>query len=311
MEEKERTKKPTAGEMHQTFQSLSLSDDFLFGKVMGDQEVCRVTLENILGVPISRIGVPAVEHVIDLLHDKKSIRLDVYVADENGDVYNCEMQTGRARELPRRARYYHGCMDLDVLMKGQKYEALAKSFVIFICTFDPFNEGRYVYTFRNMCDEAPGLAMDDGSHTIFLNTRGTVGDVSAAMKEFLAYVEDSSDEFAAAAGSEWVKQLHCRMKKIKESKELEAEYMKSYLTYLENVEEGIKLGEERGMEEGIKLGEERAAVVWQTVLTERENVISEQSTRLSEKDDIITKKDGLLHEQEARIKELMEKLAAM
>ena len=127
------------------------------------------------------------------------------------------------------------------------------------------------------------------------------------------YVEDSSDEFAAAAGSEWVKQLHCRMKKIKESKELEAEYMKSYLTYLENVEEGIKLGEER------------AAVVWQTVLTERENVISEQGTRLSEKDDIITKKDGLLHEkdsllhekdgllheQEARIKELMEKLAAM
>ena len=287
MEEKEKTRKPTPEEIHQTFQSLSLSDDFLFGKVMGDPEVCRVTLENILGVPISKIGVPAVEHVIDLLHDKKSVRLDVYVADEKGDVYNCEMQTGKERDLPHRARYYHGCMDLDILLKGQKYDALAKSFVIFICTFDPFNEGRYVYTFRNICDEAPGLAMDDGSYTIFLNTRGAVGDVSDAMKEFLAYVEDSSDEFAATAGSEWVKQLHCRMKMIKESKKLEAEYMKSYLTYLESIEEG----------------EKRAAERWKSVVSEKDSLLSEQGN-------VISELNIRLDDLSAQISELTAQLAA-
>jgi len=116
--------------------------------------------------------------------------------------------------------------------------------------------------------------MDDGSHTIFLNTRGTVGDISDAMKEFLAYVENSSDEFAAAAGSEWVKQLHCRMKKVKESKELEAEYMKSYLTYLENVEEG----------------EKRATEQWKTIV--------------SEKDSQLHEKDKQLHELTARLDDL-------
>ena len=233
------------------FRELDLSDDFLFGKVMGDPEVCRLTLEGILGIPISRIGRPATEHVIDLLHDSRGVRLDVYVADENGDVYNCEMQTGHGRELPRRSRYYHGCMDLDLVMKGKRYDGLAKAFVIFICTFDPFGQGRHIYTFRNVCEEDGGLLLGDGAYTIFLNTKGTADDVGVEMREFLAYVEDSSDAFAATVESGWVKEVHRRVRQVKESKELEVEFVKSYLDYLESVDEGIVIGVERGVELGM------------------------------------------------------------
>jgi len=224
---------------HGEFQALKLYDDFLFSKVMGDPEICRITLEKILDIPIREVRVPTTEHVINLLHGSRGVRLDVYVADEEGNVYNCEMQAGRnVGQLPRRSRYYHGCIDLDLLMKGASYQELTKAFVIFICTADPFGQGRHIYTFRNVCDEVPGLLLGDESCTIFLNTKGTADDVSAEVKEFLRYVEDSTDAFADQAKSEWVRQVHRQVRKVKDNTNLEVEFMTLNMKLAEIHEEG-------------------------------------------------------------------------
>ena len=50
------------------------------------------------------------------------------------------MQVAPKRNLPKRSRYYQGMIDLNSIEKGAKYNALKKSFIIFICMFDPFNE---------------------------------------------------------------------------------------------------------------------------------------------------------------------------
>ena len=50
---------------------------------------------------------------------------------------------------------------------------------------------RHIYTFENRCRENLSLSLGDESIKIFLNTRGTLDDVDAEMKEFLAYVEDT------------------------------------------------------------------------------------------------------------------------
>ena len=42
-------------------------------------------------------------------------------------------------------------IDLNILEKGEDYRGLKKSFVIFVCTFDLFGQGRHVYTFENRC----------------------------------------------------------------------------------------------------------------------------------------------------------------
>ena len=89
-----------------TIQELDLEDDFLFAKVMSDPEVCRGVLEQILGIPIERVVSPEAQRTIDLLYEGKGIRLDVYVSDGEGTVYNVEMQRGRRRDIPKRARYY-------------------------------------------------------------------------------------------------------------------------------------------------------------------------------------------------------------
>ena len=40
---------------HDKFQKLNLSDDFLFGKVMQDEEILKILLEKVLGFAIKKV----------------------------------------------------------------------------------------------------------------------------------------------------------------------------------------------------------------------------------------------------------------
>ena len=62
------------------FSELSLSDGFLFGEVMRDEETCRTVLEIILKRPVSRVVYVNKEQQIEAAtqyHKYKSIRLDL------------------------------------------------------------------------------------------------------------------------------------------------------------------------------------------------------------------------------------------
>ena len=139
--------------MLKTLKDLNLEDDFLFANVMNDKEICKEFLEKLLEIDIERIEIPQNQKTIDLLLESKGIRLDIYVKDEKENVYNVEMQRGRHRNIPKRLRYYQGNIDLDLISKGEDYRKLAKSYIIFICTFDLFNKGRHKYTFETVCKE--------------------------------------------------------------------------------------------------------------------------------------------------------------
>lgn len=232
-----------------TIKELNLEDDFLFAKVMSDKEICRKVLEKILGVPIKEVVIPATQRTIDILFEGKGIRLDVYVNDDKGTVYNVEMQRGKKRELPKRSRYYQGSIDLDLISAGQPYTLLRKTFIIFICTFDPFKDGRHIYSFENICRENTMITLGDETTKIFLNTRGTMDDIDHNMKEFLTYVENSTDAFAAKTSSLLIKEIHQKVTEIKQSREMEVEYM----TLLQRDRENIELGREEGREEGAVL----------------------------------------------------------
>lgn len=229
-----------------TIQQLNLEDDFLFAKVMSDKEICRKILEKILDVSIREVSMPATQKTINMLYEGKGIRLDAYVNDDEGTVYNVEMERGKKKKaiLPKRSRYYKGNIDLDIISAGEDYRELKKSFVIFICTFDPFGEGRHIYTFENRCKENPTLALGDETTKIFLNTRGSLPDVDADMLEFLTYVENTTDAYAEQALSPLIREIHKRVIEVKESKEMEVEYM----TLLQRDRENIELGREEGSE---------------------------------------------------------------
>lgn len=76
----------------------------------------------------------------------------MYAKDENKTRYNVEMQIEKKPALGKRSRYYQSQMDMEMLLIGEDYVELPNTYVIFICDFDPFWEGKYRYTFRTKCE---------------------------------------------------------------------------------------------------------------------------------------------------------------
>ena len=90
-----------------TWEELSISNDFLFGKVMQNPELCKELLQRILpDLNIERIEYPELQKSINMDMDARSVRLDMYVKDEKEVVYDIEMQVSHTKELPKRSRYY-------------------------------------------------------------------------------------------------------------------------------------------------------------------------------------------------------------
>ena len=102
-----------------SFEELEFRDDFIFGVIMRNPKYCKPFLETILGIKISGIEYPKTQETIDITANAKSVRLDVYVEDEHNTVYNIEMQVSTNKNLPKRARYYQGMIDLNNLVKGE------------------------------------------------------------------------------------------------------------------------------------------------------------------------------------------------
>ena len=86
---------------------------------------------------IGKIEYPTLQKSISSFYESKGIRLDVYTADES-HVFDIEIQTSIPPDLGKRTRYYQSMMDCDNLLKGQNYNDLKESYVIFICLSDPF-----------------------------------------------------------------------------------------------------------------------------------------------------------------------------
>ena len=170
------------------FEKLSIIDDYMFGAVMSDPKRCKRLLEEILNIKIRRIEYPERQKTIDVKYDSKSVRLDIYVEDDKNTVYDIEMQTTSDGNLPLRMRYYQDMIDLNIIDKGENYKHLKQSFVIFLCTFDPFGKDRYKYLFKHICVDDHDVVLEDKATPILLNCKGHVGDISDDLKDFLNYM---------------------------------------------------------------------------------------------------------------------------
>ena len=232
----------------QLWENLKISNDFMFAKVMRNPELCKGMLERLLDIRIDHIEYPEEQKVIDIARDSKSIRLDVYLSDEKGTIYSVEIQASRNKNLPRRTRYYSGMIDLNAIEKGADYSELPQSFVIFICTFDAFRKNLWRYTFENVCKEEPGMPLNDGTCKIFFNTKGTKGSIRQEAKNILKFIEDNTTE------DDFTEKLAQEVKRVKENKEWQVEYMTLLMREREKYKEGVAEGMAAGMAKGMAAG---------------------------------------------------------
>ena len=246
------------------WQDLTIQDDYMFKLIMSRKRVCKKMLEKILRISIDDLVYIEDEKSMKASYDSKGVRLDVYVKDDKHTVYNIEMQVRKPENkgLYKRTRYYQSMIDGDLLKAGVDYDELNLTYIIFICPFEPFHEGRHMYTFRNYCTEDKDIELQDGTVKLFLNTKGTMDDVEPDVKAFLEYVDGvmSPDEF--------VQEIDEAIRNVKTQ---ESERVR-YMTYTLKLKEERKIGHEAGFREGMEKGTQKGKL--ETALKMLRNGIS-------------------------------------
>ena len=262
---------------------LPLSNDFMFSQVMRSEEICKLFLEALLGVEIRRIEYLDWQKDLTDSYEYHGIRLDVYLKNEAGTVFNVEMQAERRNDLPKRVRFYQSGIDRSELPKGADYANLSDSYVIFVCNFDYFHIGKAVGE-RVSFLKGTDVAYEDGSHVFFLNSRYTEANASKPILEFLDLIRTNDVE--RVYETPLAKEAGKRMQAVRGDKGLEVSYMtlaqkmldERRLGYEEGIEEGIEKGREEGIEKGIEKGREETlkaniaalkGVIDPTVIAER------------------------------------------
>ena len=229
------------------YRELKFIDDFMFTKIMvNNLEICRRILELFLDIKIKKVVIPEKQKTIEILSNSKGIRLDVYVNDEVGTIYNIEMQTTLSKDLPKRSRYYQGMIDLNLIERGARYKELKRSFVIFICLEDPFNKNLPVYRFENICLQDSTLFLEDEAIKVFVNASGNLDGISSDLAAFLNYLN------GIIVSNDLVQMIEKEVIKARKHEEWEVEFMTLFLRDQENLEKGRKEEREAGLKQFIK-----------------------------------------------------------
>ena len=233
------------------FENLTIQSDFIFKKVMSRKRICKHLLEELLQIEIADIKYLEAEKTLEPEYTSRGIRLDIIVADDKNTHYNLEMQVKNNKNpdtdtyvLPKRSRYYQALLDIDLLQA----DLLPPTFIIFICVFDFFEKGNYVYTFKKRCLENLELELPDEATTMILNTKGTHGDISKDIKSFYDYVNNH------IVTTDFTKQIDDEISYLKLDTKVRREFMLMEARLLDERREGIAEGKEIGLAEGEAIG---------------------------------------------------------
>ena len=271
----------------ETIIEFKFTDYRVFPLVMREENICREFLELILGKRIGELRIyPPIgarnkkgEEDAEANHDSwqetlqnklfqiegektileaphlRGVRLDVYAIDE-ATWYNIEMQCQVELFLPLRARYYQGQMDVFNLHSGGTFKDLKQSYVIFICTYDPFGAGLPIYRFENREISSKDLSLGDGTCKIFLNTTCDDAKVPTECRDFFRYVRDMQ----VSETNELVHAIHEKVVELNQPERRAMMYtLEDFLHDREDrkYHEGLAEGEEKGFAKGEAQGEEK------------------------------------------------------
>lgn len=220
---------------------VPITDDYMFCHVFEDKEKCKELLQRVLGIRITDISILTYQKVVENGKGVHGIRLDVYVVDDNNNVYDIEMQTYAMKSLGKRVRFYHSEIDGELLRKGQTYDKLRKNVVIvFYCAGDPFGKGRSVYTFNTRCIEEPELNLNDDVLSIILWPGGSYDGIDGKLMNVLEYINTgkAKDDFTESIAAKTIELS------------MDDEWRSGYMTYQNRLYEENVRGYERGKSEG-------------------------------------------------------------
>ncbi|MCQ2121230.1 MAG: Rpn family recombination-promoting nuclease/putative transposase [Fibrobacter sp.] len=230
------------------YEDLNITDNFMFCKVFSNEDVAKDFLQDVLKIKIDKITVVGEATTQeDPFH--KGVRFDVAVkedvVDEAGNpsigrYFDIELQMIDTGELPKRARYYQGMCDLDVLARGVSYTKLQEQYILFICPEDIFEKDKSVYCFQNREESDPSILMGDLCYKNFyiFNKYSEIEDDST--REYMRY-------FATKTGES---DKMRRINELVERYRRDPITKKAYMTLEQELNLRYEKGHEKGRAEG-------------------------------------------------------------
>ena len=237
-------------------EELTFTDDGMFQAVLHKPEICAELIERLLNVRVSHVEYPELEKEIAPYYTTKSIRLDVYLKDED-KVIDVECQSYPQDSLGKRTRYYQSMIDVDSLMKGQDYSKLKESYILFICKKDPFKDGKEkhyglpCYTFKNICLENSLVDLNDKSLKVIYNASAYREEKNPKIHDFLHFIytnEPGKDDFS--------NRLLTLVEQIKQNEQFKEAYAAMNL----HDRDITRMAERHGIEIGIAKGAQQKAI---------------------------------------------------
>ena len=279
------------------FEDLTISNDFMFKEVMkSNKGLCKRLVGSIMQQDIEDIVYIETEKTLQPYYDSRGIRLDVILADKNHTRYNLEMQARNVISkagvalLPKRTRYYQSVIDMDMLKQGENFDQLNPLVLIFICTFDFYKEGRYVYTFKSRCLENLELELANDVTVKLVNAKGKQGQVNDLLKNFLQYVmtNEPVDDFT--------EDVERQVWAVKNDKKAREEYMVLQAELRDTEIVAFEAGEAKGHAAGLAEGEAKKSRETAIKMLKKQKPLSEikEFTDMSEEEIVrLAKENGL------------------
>ena len=152
------------------------TNDEIFGSIMQNKRFCKAIIQAALP-DVNVVSVESIDAQKELgtKSDKssKSVRLDIAVKDQAGSFYDVEVQVNNNHDIGPRMRYYQSSMDRDTLDRGEPYTSLLRTYLIFLCAFDPFGRGKLRYSFHLYDDEDKDVKLENNAENIIINSKGS------------------------------------------------------------------------------------------------------------------------------------------
>lgn len=144
-----------------------LDDDFLTKCFEGETDCIELVLRIVLDRPdLIVVDVRTQVFVENLLN--RSVRLDILATDSAGRKINVEIQRADKGAGRKRARYNSSMMDANLLKKGEDFDELPETWVVFITENDVMGKGQPLYRIER-CILGTGEKFEDGSHILYVN----------------------------------------------------------------------------------------------------------------------------------------------
>ncbi len=153
----------------QMLKELRLMDDDFFSEALdGKIEAVEYIINTIL--ERNDIKVKSTKAQVEYKSaTKRSIILDIQAEDANGKVIDIEIQRSDRDSGVKRARFHSSMIDRTLLSKGEDFEDLVDTYVIFITENDKFGKGIPLYHIERRIEEMDYAVFGDGTHIIYVN----------------------------------------------------------------------------------------------------------------------------------------------